>query len=100
MASEESTPIVFNPKNRFRIDQVIVDSNELEIVRFSVAGETLDQALMGSQRLVAPHIHEGLYCKVVRIGYFCPEHGCYHDVSTAIIGDAAAQEVVTESGLN
>jgi len=70
-----------NPKNRFRIDQVLWNEAGQELARYSVAAETFEQALMSSQLLIAPHLECGLITQVVRIGFWCETHKCYHDAS-------------------
>lgn len=70
-----------NPRNQFRIDQVLHSPDGEEVVRFSVAGETFEEALASSMNLASPHIETGLAVQVVRIGYWCDKHKCYHDAS-------------------
>jgi hypothetical protein len=71
-------------KNRFRIDQVLWDAAGQEVARYSVAGESIEMALMSSQILIAPHLEDGLITQVTRVGYWCEAHKCYHDAGCAL----------------
>lgn len=81
-----SDGLMICPNGNIRIDCVLWTDDGQEVARYITVGETLELALDASQLLSAPHIAMGLDVQVVRVGYWCPDHGCYHDATKALLG--------------
>jgi hypothetical protein len=82
---------------KYRIDQALLNDEGQPLARFSVAGDTLEMAMMSSQLLTSPHIANGLSTYVSRVGIYDEDVGAYRDVGAALASANAPAAVDSEA---
>jgi hypothetical protein len=69
---------------------------DCELGRMTIFGETLEDAIVSTLALLAPHVGERSAVQILNTGVFCEECQAYHPCTERLIAQHGVDECVEE----